>query len=564
MKYFNTKQLNIFNNVTIQKKYQEKLDYLLSVLSESNVGEIIEKEKLKNAGKGRPSEFNPFDMFAAIIYAFSVHSGSLRKTQESIENDLRFIYLMNGLTPTYPTICNYINTYILPHAKEIFGCLTKEIKKRLEINCDVAFVDGTKIEANANRYSIVYKPTKRHNRLDDNIKKLLLKYFKISENKLAFESSEIANYFTRLSNDLEKLKANKAPNDEVKLKIKDMENDIKLLNEYLTKSLNYEEMEQICGPDRNSYYKNDHDATGICLKNDYYAGLGSSLRAAYNIQIIVSNGLILDYLLTQSRNDVNDFIPLMKDYYKIYKSYPKNICADAGYGSHDNYKYIDDHKIGNYIKYNKWELEKNGKYIDCFSFDDKGQLKCLNGKIAITSGEILTSHPHNKYEQVYFIDDCTNCKYKDYCYLRKKDKDRNDRYFYVDKYYWEKKEEAKKNLITPKGIEIRINRSCQVEGAFGVIKQDMDYDRFRRVGLEKVSCEFMLVCLGRNIRKLLSVFDETGSVKYWTAPDDLKPDKIKTFDFNKAINKKPKQDDPNSKLKKEYQKRKKEERYKNK
>lgn len=55
---------------------------------------------------------------------------------------------------------------------------------------------------------------------------------------------------------------------------KEMRKDYSLLLEYLTKSLDYEEKERICGPNRNSYYKTDHDATAMCLKEDYYSGLG--------------------------------------------------------------------------------------------------------------------------------------------------------------------------------------------------------------------------------------------------------------------------------------------------
>ena len=68
------------------------------------------------------------------------------------------------------------------------------------------------------------------------------------------------------------------------------------LSQYLMKSLEYEEKETICGENRNSYYKTDHDATAMCLKDDYYSGLGSNMHAAYNTQILVSNGFIVsDY-----------------------------------------------------------------------------------------------------------------------------------------------------------------------------------------------------------------------------------------------------------------------------
>ncbi len=84
---------------------------------------------------------------------------------------------------------------------------------------------------------------------------------------------------------------------------------------------------------------------------------------------------------------------------------------------------------------------------------------------------------------------------------------------------------------------MRINRSSQVEGAFGVIKQDMDYERVRRKGLENVSCECMLVCLGYNIRKLFTLIVGKGKIDYWIAHDGLEAELPKTPKMEKIIKK---------------------------
>jgi|GEM_PF-6309260 len=68
--------------------------------------------------------------------------------------------------------------------------------------------------------------------------------------------------------------------------------DINKLKAYLGKALDYEEIEEICG-ERNSYYKTDKDATAMCLKEDYCSGLGSNMHAGYNVQLIVSKGIIV-------------------------------------------------------------------------------------------------------------------------------------------------------------------------------------------------------------------------------------------------------------------------------
>ena len=89
------------------------------------------------------------------------------------------------------------------------------------------------------------------------------------------------------------------------------------------------------------------------------------------------------------------------------------------------------------------------------------------------------------------------------------------------------KEQARENLLSSKGIEIRINRSIQVEGTFGQLKQNMQYVRIRRRGMEKVSCEIMLMCLGRNIRKFFTLLDSDNiKSNYWGNPNNLKKEKL--------------------------------------
>ena len=139
---------------------------------------------------------------------------------------------------------------------------------------------------------------------------------------------------------------------------------------------------------------------------------------------------------------------------------------------------------------------------------------------------------------MYVIENCSRCKYKSVCKKAIKNKKANFRIFEVSIEYNSYKEEAMANLLSPKGIEMRINRSSQVEGSFGVIKQDMDYERVRRRGLENVSCEIMLVCLGYVIRKLFSLIEGTAKLDYWVAPESLKPEsRPSEINFKKLLSK---------------------------
>ena len=108
-----------------------------------------------------------------------------------------------------------------------------------------------------------------------------------------------------------------------------------------------------------------------------------------------------------------------------------------------------------------------------------------------------------------------------------KDKDLDYKIFEVDINLQKYIQQSETNLLSIEGIEMRVNRSSQVEGAFGVIKQDFQYERFRRRSLEKVSTEFMLVCIGYNIRKLFRYFEGKAKFEYWKAPVNLVPEIFK-------------------------------------
>ena len=518
MKYFSTHNefMSCFLSISIEER--EKLDKFLDILDESGVGKIIEKE-LNNSNETRGRKpFNPYKLFAAIIYGFSKHSGSLRKIEESINFDLRFIYLMEEAHPSYVTISKFLNNIVVKNQRKIFSCIVQYILKKYNISFADVFVDGTKLEANANKYKFVWRPTTHKKRLNANAKTLLEKYFSIPESKNSFVPKELGEYLSSLEliikNQNLLLKTGKG------IRSPQIVKDYFLLSKFLIKSLEYEEKEHNCGPYRNSYFKTDIDATAMCLKEDYYSGLGSNMHAGYNVQIAVSKGIILDYYVCQERNDINTFIPFMNIFKEDYGIFPKNICADAGYGSIENYLFLNSNNINNFVKPLSWQQEMDGKSIPLYRIENN-VVYCLNNKVAIECEKYLSFHIKRKTHKLYVVENCKRCKYKQVCRQKLKYKKANFRVFEFSKEYALLKEQAMYNLLSPKGIEMRVNRSSQVEGAFGVIKQDMDYERVRRRGLDNVSCEIMLVCLGYVIRKLFLLIENKANLDYWKAPENL-------------------------------------------
>lgn len=531
MEYFNTKRFLFLVSSTNCNEEFEKIDKFLSLLNKSGIGKIIEKEKKL---KGRYG-YNPYNLVATIIYCFSQFKSSLREIEKLCIFDLRIIYLMEQQQPSHNAIKECINKYILPYQYEIFTMITKTIINEFDLDISNQYIDGTKIEANANKYKFVWKPTNHHKNLDTKVKELLSNIDMEYKNKDLITSYELNCLLNKyIAN--ENIDINNIPSGKGKRLTKQQKN-YKLVYSYLIKILEYEEKERICGENRNSYYKTDKDATAMVLKKDYYSKLSHDFHAGYNIQVLVSSGLITMFGVFQDRTDYYTFIPMNDLYYKYYNEYPKNECADSGYGIYINYQYVKIHNIGNYIKFQSWQGEASGKNPQLFYTFTDGIL-CLNACIGEEIPFSSFHHQRNKDGKLYRFIGCNYCNYSYKCKSKLKDENKYSDYRLVElnPKYELLKEEARNNLLSPKGIEIRINRSIQVEGTFAQLKQNMQYVRIRRRGIEKVSCEVMLMLLGRNIRKLFTLLDSNNiKSNYWNKPNNLKKEK---FPYVKPKNKK--------------------------
>lgn len=281
MEYFTTKR-PIF--LVLPDKYNgefDKIDKFLNFLEESGVWKIIKSVKLKrNECKGRKG-YDPYKLLAAIVYCFAKFKASLRDIEDKCIYDVRVLYIMEGKIPDHSTIGDFINDYIVPYQYEIFTTIVKHIIKKLNLIIEDAYVDGSKFEANANKYKFVWKPTKFHQKLDIKIKSLLEEMgYKSKSNDLikAYELNTILkDYVDKNSIDINNLPGGKGVRTTKEIK------NYKQAYKHLIKLLEYEEKEKICGDNRNSYFKTDKDATAMMLKEDYYSKLSHDFHAAYNV-----------------------------------------------------------------------------------------------------------------------------------------------------------------------------------------------------------------------------------------------------------------------------------------
>lgn len=518
MPYFTIEKQYLFIPFELNVKQKELLNCFLSMLEKSGVGDLIQKYVNNDTEVGGRPNCNYYRLFAAIVYGLAFDRFTLRELEDAFQYDLRYIYLMDSIQVDFTTICKFINKVIVPNEEKIFSLIMKRIATDvgLILSESDAFIDGTKYEANANKYKFVWKPTKRHRKLSIKINDAIEKYGLLPNPK----HEEFISVDTAI-NTLINLKYKR--ND---LSLKEYRDLEKFLTASSIKINDYEEMYKIIGDNRKSFYKTDKDATAMVLKEDYYSKSSYEFHAAYNVQQLVIRGFIFAYYVSQSRTDIDDFVPINEQFYRLYQCFPLNECADAGYGSLDNYSYLDEHHIGNYVKHQSWEGNKSASNPDCYRLLNNDKIVCLNGLI----GEevILENRHHRKKESVFYkVEGCLHCDWMPFCKRYMKRWDEDFKIFEIVKKLERYKYQSQDNLCSPKGIELRVNRSIQVEGDFGIIKQNHGYARVRRRGIDKVTTEIMLTALGLNIAKLIR-FYETGKLnKYWDAPNDLEPEQFK-------------------------------------
>ena len=274
------------------------------------------------------------------------------------------------------------------------------------------------------------------------------------------------------------------------------------LKEYLSKLNEYVEKIQICGDGRNSYSKTDHSATFMRIKKDYMGN--DQLLPAYNVQVGVADEYIAVVDVNQYRSDMDCFIPLMNKFYTTYGFYPKYPVADAGYGSYNNYIFCGQHGMEKYMKFTMFKKETTDKKYHedpfravNFPIGEGGIMRCPNGKsFYLQYRKNVKGNKYGRQEEVYQCEDCSGCPYAEQC--KKTDKNRTVR---INRELTAMHQEVIENLESIQGALLRMNRSIQAEGTFGIMKNDRWYKRIVRRGIKSVLLEVFLVSIGHNLYK---------------------------------------------------------------
>lgn len=255
---------------------------------------------------------------------------------------------------------------------------------------------------------------------------------------------------------------------------------------------------------RNSYSKTDVDATFMHMKDDHMRN--AQLKPGYNVQIGVDSGYMVGADIFSERNDVWTLVPFLKTMEEQMGFVYPSVTADSGYESEEGYRYLEEKGQAAYIKpqtYEKWKKRSFKQDIsrrENMSYDEGlDRYICHAGK-QLAKQYTRKQKSRNGYESevtVYECESCCGCPYKEKC-----TKARGNKRLYVSKEFIRKRQASYENIQSEQGILYRMNRSIQVEGAFGVLKNDYGFQRFLLRGKTRVKLEILLLGFGYNINKL--------------------------------------------------------------
>ena len=278
---------------------------------------------------------------------------------------------------------------------------------------------------------------------------------------------------------------------------------LELFERFLDRQLLYDLHNSRFGS-RNSYSKTDVDATFMHMKDDHMRN--AQLKPGYNIKIGVDSEYIVAADIFQDRNDVWMLVPFLKHMEAHLAFRYPSVTADSGYESKEAYDYLESRNQKPYIKpqtYEKWKKRSFKRDInkrENMMYDAENDIYTCHAGKRLTPLYTKKQKSKNGYESdvtAYECTDCSGCPCKDKCTRAK----RNKR-LYVSKNFINHRQRSYENIVSETCILYRMNRSIQVEGAFGVLKNDYEFQRFLlRVKL-KVKLEILLLCFGYNINKL--------------------------------------------------------------
>lgn len=458
---------------------------------------------------GGASSYEPKMLLKVLILAYTQKTYSSRRIAKALRENIVYRWIAAGNEPDFRTIAHFRTGQLKEAINAVFASMVEAFIEQGHIKLGNYFLDGTKIEADANKYSFVWKKATAtyKARLEEKIRGILAEIDQA-------EADEEAEYGAadlderdgegmsaqRLKEVVERMNRKLAEAmdgaNEIKKKVRELEKT------HIPKLQEYEEKLATAGS-RGSYSKTDHDATFMGMKED--AMRNHQLKPAYNIQMGTEGQFIVGYSVHQSSTDTGLMVEHLEGLKESLGRLPETVVADAGYGSEENYAYLEQEGVEGYVKYNSFHREKRRKVKndpyrkENFPYDEQSDsYLCPAGKALEFTYE-TRSRTKNGYvtlQRIYRAHGCEGCIYREACC-----RGAGDRTIHVNRILERYRNEARELLDSERGIELRKLRCIEIESVWGHIKHDRGFRRFLTRGIEKVRVEWGVIAMAHNILK---------------------------------------------------------------
>lgn len=473
------------------------VDKIINVI---NVEPLLSAYHIRGA-----SNYHPILLLKVLVYGYVTNTYSSRKLAVACRENVPFMWLSGMSKPDHNTINRFRGVRLKHALRSVFEEVVKYLAEEGLLSIDEVYTDGTKIEANANKYTFVWKKSIQTNKAK--MQKQLDEIWNYAQSVATVEDllPEPPTAKTvspeSIQATVDKLNEVLANNDQV-----DKKTQAKL--RYLTKNYpeaigKYTHQEEILA-ERNSYSKSDPDATFMKMKEDHMRN--GQLKPAYNVQISTSNQFIVNYTIHSNPTDTLTLKSHLEQHENSFNRPPKTLTADAGYGSEENYTLLEQKQVESFVKFNMFDKQQNARYNQKYPFaanqlfynGQKDTYICPMGQNMDFVGTVKKRTTSGFEQQIrrYQAKNCNNCPLNGACH-----KSKGNRLIEINENLQRQKQKAHHLLNTEQGISHRKKRCYDVEPVFANIKQNHGFRRFMLRGKQKVEIEWGLLAIAQNIRK---------------------------------------------------------------
>ena len=454
---------------------------------------------------GGASCYNPRMLVKVVFYAYLQNVYSGRKMEQLLRRDVNFRWLSGMQTPDFNTINLFRKNRLADVVDDIFTQVVQMLVAGKFVSLDVQYIDGTKIEAAANKYTFVWKKATKTNqeKLDRKVKAVLAEAERELNMELGVGPEEIMTsqeMSERADEILSKMDEQGISDKRLRKAVSDVKNN------QVAKMKEYEDKLEILG-ERNSYSKTDHDASFMRMKED--AMNNGQTKPGYNIQISTENQFITHYSTSWRAADWGTFIDHMESFVERYGRHSREVVADSGYGNEENYEYLDIKGIDGYVKYNMFHTELKRKTInnpflpEHLHYNEKEDyFVCPMGQHMTHIGDKrrVSELGYVSHTKLYQAQNCEGCPLRGLCF-----KGKGNRSIEVNVKSRMYRDKAKKMLTSERGLYHRSMRPIEPEAVFGQLKYDGGFKRFHYRGNKPVRAEFATLAIAHNIKKMATL-----------------------------------------------------------